>query len=199
MTGYLDSLLQWVDMSGPMVRIPFLILLILLYYLIFRLIRNLAARISTRVTAERQLTLKVQNQEIVSDNDMSNIVVRLIRGVGLLIAIFIGFLFLNIALGLFEWGRNLALNLLSLTKESIGLVFQKIIDYIPDLLVIVVVLLIVRFVLHVLRIIFKGIDRGRINIPGFYAEWSATSFNLLRVLIYALTFVIIFPYLPGSD
>jgi small-conductance mechanosensitive channel len=61
------------------------------------------------------------------------------------------------------------------------------------------VLLIVRFILHVLKLVFKGIARGRINIPGFYSEWSATSFNLLRLLIYALTLIIIFPYLPGSD
>jgi small-conductance mechanosensitive channel len=102
-------------------------------------------------------------------------------------------------MGLFEKTRNLATNLLELTLNSIGFVIQQIIDYIPSLLVIIVVLLVVRFLLHVLRVVFRGIGNGRINIPGFYSEWSATSFNLARLLVYALTLIIIFPYLPGSD
>jgi len=88
---------------------------------------------------------------------------------------------------------------LTLTLESVGFVIQQVIDYIPSLLVIIIVLLIVRFILHVLKLVFKGIAKGRISIPGFYSEWSATSFNLLRMLVYALTLIIIFPYLPGSD
>ena len=64
---------------------------------------------------------------------------------------------------------------------------------------IVIVLLAVRFLLHVLDLVFTGIGNGRIKIPGFYQEWSGTSFNLLRMLVYALTLIIISPYLPGSD
>jgi small-conductance mechanosensitive channel len=107
--------------------------------------------------------------------------------------------FLNMAMGLFEWSRSLAGNLLELILTSVGFIVQQIIDYIPSLLVIVIVLLVVRFLLHVLGLVFKGIGNGRIKIPGFYSEWSGTSFNLLRMLVYALTLIIIFPYLPGSD
>jgi small-conductance mechanosensitive channel len=53
--------------------------------------------------------------------------------------------------------------------------------------------------LLIIGLVFKGIGNGRIKIPGFYQEWSGTSFNLLRMLVYALTLIIIFPYLPGSD
>ena len=60
-------------------------------------------------------------------------------------------------------------------------------------------MLAVRFLLHVLGLVFNGIGNGSIKIPGFYQEWSGTSFNLLRLLVYALTLIIIFPYLPGSD
>jgi len=130
---------------------------------------------------------------------MSTIIVWLIRATGLIIALTIGFSMLNMAMGLFEGSRTLAGKLLELTFESIGFVVQQVIDYIPSLLVVIVVLMAVRFILHVLKLIFKGIARGRISIPGFYSEWSGTSFNLLRMLIYALTLIIIFPYLPGSD
>ena len=199
MTEYLTIFMNWVDESGPIVRVPFVLGLGLIYYLIFRFIRNITRSLAEKVTSERRFALKIQSQVIVSAKDMANIIVWAIRSTGLLLAIVIAFSFLNIALGLFEWGRSLAGNILLLAFEAVGFVVQRVIDYIPSLLVIIVVLLIVRFILHVLRLVFKGIGNGRIQIPGFYSEWSYTSFNLLRVLIYALTLIVIFPYLPGSD
>jgi small-conductance mechanosensitive channel len=199
MTEYLTALIQWVDESGPFVRVPFVAGLLLLYFLIFHSIRKVTRGLSTKVTTEKRFALRIQSQVIVSANDMSKIIVWLIRAIGLVIAIVIGFSFLNLALGMFEWSRSLAGNLLELSLTSVLFVLQQVVDYIPSLLVIVVVLLVVRFILHVLKIVFKGIDKGRINIPGFYSEWSTTSFNLVRILIYALTLIIIFPYLPGSD
>ena len=199
MIEYIDLLMQWVDDSGPLVRIPFVAGLILLYWLIYRFIKKITTSLSSVVTHEKQFALSIQSQVIVSDKDMSQIVVRLIRASGLIIAIIIGISFLNIAMGLFEWSRSLAGQLLILMLESAGFVLQQIIDYIPSLLVIIVVIMIVRFILHVLKLVFKGIGKGRIDIPGFYPEWSGTSFNLLRMLVYALTLIIIFPYLPGSD
>lgn len=199
MTEYLTIFMNWVDESGPIVRVPFVLGLGLIYYLIFRFIRNITRSLAEKVTSERRFALKIQSQVIVSNKDMANIIVWLIRSTGLLLAIVIAFSFLNVALGLFEWGRSLAGNILLLAFEAVGFVVQRVIDYIPSLLVIIVVLLIVRFILHVLRLVFKGIGNGRIQIPGFYSEWSYTSFNLLRVLIYALTLIVIFPYLPGSD
>ena len=199
MTEYIDLFMQWVDESGPLVRISFVVGLSFLYWLIYRFIKKITTSLSSKVTHDKQFTLSIQSQVIVSDKDMSKIIVWLIRATGMIIAILIGISFLNMAMGLFEWSRSLAGGLLVLMLDSVGFVLQQVIDYIPSLLVVIVVLMVVRFILHVLKLVFKGIARGRINIPGFYSEWSDTSFNLLRMLIYALTLIIIFPYLPGSD
>jgi len=199
MTEYIDLFMQWVDESGPLVRISFVVGLSFLYWLIYRFIKKITTSLSSKVTDEKQFTLSIQSQVIVSDKDMSKIIVWLIRATGMIIAILIGISFLNMAMGLFEWSRSLAGGLLVLMLDSVGFVLQQVINYIPSLLVVIVVLMVVRFILHVLKLVFKGIARGRINIPGFYSEWSDTSFNLLRMLIYALTLIIIFPYLPGSD
>jgi len=199
MTEYIDLFMAWIDETGPLVRAPLVVGLIFVYWLIFRFIKKITANLSSKVINEKQFTLRIQSQVIVSDNDMSNIIVWLIRGSGLLIAVMIGISFLNMAMGLFERSRSMAAEVLELALESLGFVIQEIVNYIPSLLVIIIVLLVVRFILHVLKLVFKGIGKGRIQIPGFYSEWSGTSFNLLRMLIYALTLIIIFPYLPGSD
>jgi small-conductance mechanosensitive channel len=54
-------------------------------------------------------------------------------------------------------------------------------------------------IVKLFRLVFEGMGRQRIKVPGFHPEWSKTSFNLLRLLIIAMTIVVVFPYLPGSD
>jgi len=199
MKEYIDMFMNWVDVSGPLVRVPFIIGLLALYIVIYWFIKRVSSHLADRITRqEKRFALRIQSQIIVSARDMQHIMTGLLHAVFLFLALVIGFSFLNLALGLFEASRGLAGNVLELALESITFVIQQIIDYIPSLLVIIVVLLTVRFILHVLKLVFKGVDRGKITIPGFYSEWASTSFNLLRVLIYALTLIIIFPYLPGS-
>ena len=199
MIEYFNMFMHWVDESSPLIRIPFVVGMLLLYLLIFRFIRKMTTSLSAKITREKRFALRIQRQVIVSHDDISKIMVSLVRATGLIVAIVIGFSFFNMAMGLFEQSRTLAGNLLEVTLEAIGFVMQGVIDYIPSLLVIIVVLLIVRFILHAMKIVFKGIGNGTIKVPGFYSEWSTTSFNLLRMLVYALTLIIIFPYLPGSD
>ena len=47
--------------------------------------------------------------------------------------------------------------------------------------------------------IFDGIKSKRIRIPNFYPEWAGPSFGIIKLMIFVLTAVIIFPYLPGSS
>jgi len=199
MTEFFTDFMHWIDTSGPFIRIPFVVGLVIIYWLVFRLIKKITTSLSAKITNEKKVALKIQNQTIVSDKDMTKIIVALIKAGGLILALMLGVSILNMAMGLFEWTRGLAGKLLELILDSLGFIVQQVIDYIPSLMVIVIVLLIVRFLLHVLSLVFKGIGNGRIKIPGFYQEWSGTSFNLLRMLVYALTLIIIFPYLPGSD
>ena len=199
MAEYFTDFMNWVDASGPLIRAPFVVGLIFVYWLIFRFIKKITTGLSAKITNEKKVALKIQNQIIVSDRDMTKIIVSLIKFSGLIIVIMIGISVLNMAMGLFEWSRSLAKDLLELILTAVGFLVQQVVDYIPSLIVIVIVLLSVRFLLHVLGLVFKGIGNGRIKIPGFYQEWSGTSFNLLRMLVYALTLIIIFPYLPGSD
>ena len=55
------------------------------------------------------------------------------------------------------------------------------------------------YLLKFTRLVFKGIEKERITVPGFYSEWAKPTFNLVRILIVAFALVVVFPYLPGSD
>jgi small-conductance mechanosensitive channel len=59
--------------------------------------------------------------------------------------------------------------------------------------------MITKYVLKALRYFAKQIENGKLVIPGFYTDWAWPTFNILRVLLYAFTVAVVYPYLPGSD
>jgi small-conductance mechanosensitive channel len=71
--------------------------------------------------------------------------------------------------------------------------------YLPNLFSILVIFLVFRYLVKILRFFVIEIQKGKIQINGFYSDWAQPTFNIIRVLLYAFMLVIIFPYLPGSD
>jgi small-conductance mechanosensitive channel len=56
-----------------------------------------------------------------------------------------------------------------------------------------------RFILKGIKFFVDEIEKGQIQIDGFYSDWAKPTFNIVKVLVYAFMVVIIFPYLPGSN
>lgn len=94
----------------------------------------------------------------------------------------------------------------SWTDTLIGWVVQPVkkilrstLDYLPNLITILVVLIVVRVVLRLFRFFTIEVERGILNLRGFHKEWARPTYNIIRFLVFAFAFVIIFPYLPGSE
>jgi len=92
-----------------------------------------------------------------------------------------------------------------LTQKLIGYVTYPLttgalafVAYIPSLITIIVVVYVMRVLVNVMRSLSREVAMGKIELKGFYPDWSMPTFNLLRFLVYVFTFVLIFPLLPGS-
>jgi small-conductance mechanosensitive channel len=142
--------------------------------------------------------LKIQHQRIMTGEDIARILHGAIKWVRFALKALLLLGFLNVAFVFFDWSRQMAMSILSNAISATEKLFLALVEYLPNLLVIVFVVLITRMVLHLLKVVFDGIASRRIRVAGFYPEWSNTSYNLLRILVLALTLIIIFPYLPGS-
>ncbi len=73
-----------------------------------------------------------------------------------------------------------------------------VVDYLPNLFLLVVIIAITYALLKAESRIFGDIEAGKIKISGFYPEWAHPTANLVKVLVVALAAVVAFPYLPGS-
>ena len=168
-----------------------------IYILVFRGFRALSRRVLKEDSQVQPF--KIQKQEILSAKEMAIIINRTVLALSWLLRVLIILSVINTALGLFEWTHHLAELSVGFIRRSLGSIWSEFTDYLPDLITAIIIIFIAHMAIRLCKLVFNGVARRRIKVPGFYPEWSTTSFNLLRLMIIALTVVVVFPYLPGSD
>jgi small-conductance mechanosensitive channel len=104
-----------------------------------------------------------------------------------------------IVFSLFPRTQDLASDLFGYILTPFKNILLGTVSYIPKLITIAVILLVTRYVLRGLKFLTIQIEKEKLVIHGFYPDWANPTFNILRVLLYAFTVAIIYPYLPGSD
>jgi small-conductance mechanosensitive channel len=117
----------------------------------------------------------------------------------LLIILLLIYLALPVAFLIFPWTKPIATELLSYIVNPLRDIFQAAVHYIPKLLTIAVIFMVTYYLVKLIKFIAKEIDNGDFVIKNFYPEWAMPTFNIIRILLYTFMFVVIFPYLPGSD
>ena len=98
-----------------------------------------------------------------------------------------------------NWTLRLAARMITLFIAALDYVWSGFIGYLPNLITIIVIVVVTRYVIRIIGLVFEGIKSRRIYLKNFYPEWAETSFSLIKLMIYALTAVIIFPLSPGLE
>ena len=143
--------------------------------------------------------MRWQAQDLVTSKDMKALWLRLWRLFGWGLSLLFGLVALTGALMTNSWTLNLAARIIVLFIAALEYVWSGFMGYLPNLITIIVIVLVARYFIRIIGLIFDGIRSRRINLQSFYPEWAETSFSLIKLMIYALTAVIVFPYLPGSS
>lgn len=107
--------------------------------------------------------------------------------------------YLNGVLGLFPWTRPFAVTLLGLVLDPLRSLGMGLLNALPDLMFLVILVFVVRFILRLILAFFKGVENGRIRFESFDADWAMPTFKIVRVMVIAFSLVIAYPYIPGSD
>ena len=199
-----ELLLDWLGSSIESVLLVNTIVVVvtaLFFWIVYWVVFRIFNRLSQRVLKEDSQVkpLRIQRQEILSSREVANILNRTFQVISWIIRLWLVLAFLNTVLGLFNWSRDASESLAANRAESGGGILRAFIDYLPDMLTAAVIIAISYGFLKLVKLVFEGVEKQRIKVPGFYPEWSKTSYGLLRLLIIALTMVVVFPYLPGSD
>lgn len=199
--GNIKELFRSVEFANPLVSAVAAVIVGLAAFVLYRIVANLSARVIARVESwegGRITSYHVQDQEILSSEEivgLLTIIVKAIRMI-LLAAIVIGAI--ELMLGFFTWTRELAAAGLDLLVAALLDTGRAVIGYIPNLILVIVIVAIAWYLIRLARLVFNGIQSERIRLRNFYPEWAMPTFNIVRILIFIFALVMAFPYLPGA-
>ena len=190
------------DWRYVLLRVSLAVLIVLVLYFLIRLINRLFRRIAKQV--EKQKGKKIQSIKLKSFNLLdetrtTQLVISCIRmvqyiAIGLLI-----YLSLPLVFSVFPPTRGIADKLFGYVVNPVQKILANIVGYIPELITILVIVVVFRYLIRMLRWLAGEIDKGRLTFKGFYPDWAFPTFNIIRILLYALMFVMIWPSLPWNN
>ena len=106
--------------------------------------------------------------------------------------------YLTVTLGFFSSTREISHTVSSWVLSQLESLGQSALNYLPDLLVVVVIALATNYLVRLLRLVFGEIRKGNLKIRGFYPDWAEPTEKLIRLLVLCLAVIVAFPYLPGA-
>jgi small-conductance mechanosensitive channel len=106
--------------------------------------------------------------------------------------------YLTITLGFFAFTREISLTITNWLFSQLASMGHAVLDYVPNLFVLAVIVLVTNYGIRLVRLIFAEIQKGDLKIRGFYPDWAEPTAKLIRMLILVLALIVGFPYLPGA-
>jgi small-conductance mechanosensitive channel len=161
-----------------------------------------------RRTARRKLDIWVRQRE--AEYSPKSVRSRLARylvlpllGAGVIVVLFAGLaglqFYVAFVLHSFPSTRYTSIRMNRWTLSELGGLGHAIWAYIPNLVIVIVILVAARYLVRLDNFVFREIQENRLTLSGFYPDWGAPTAKLVRLLILSATAVVIFPYLPGSN
>jgi len=159
-------------------------------------------KIYTRIDAWRGTvirSIKIQRVELLSADQIAAGLAGLARAVRVFAVLFLLYVYLTSVLGIFPWTRGISTTLLDAvvsTIKTIGLAFST---YVPNVVSIAVIILVTRYIIKLISLLFTGIGRGAITFAGFHRDWAEPTYKIVRFLVIVFAAIACFPYIPGSQ
>jgi small-conductance mechanosensitive channel len=175
-----------------------MIVVALLIYVIKRVFKWLLSKTQSK-DAWYTKGFHLRNYELVNSLQALKVLHSAISFMKWLLIILVIYLALPVLFGIFPFTRDISATLLGYIISPVKKVGISAWNYIPNLVTIIVLVVIFRYVLKFFKFIKGEIERGKLTIPGFYPDWANPTYQILRVLILAFMLIVIFPYMPGSD
>jgi len=183
-------------------RIGLVLLVIAVAWLIIWLIGRGYRRLLVLIGDKKDVWLKDLSYKdytfLTADQEMK-VVLFLIRVIRYVVYALLLYISLPIIFSIFPFSRNWADTLFHLIWSPFRGVLVSVWEFLPNLFSILVIYFVMKYVIRFVRYIFHEIEAEKLTISGFHADWAMPTYSIVRFLLYAFMFVLIFPYLPGSD
>ena len=182
---------------GSLIKVAaYTLILATLALIIQRAYRNLAAKIEDWRPAEEGV--RVQSAVLLSPKRVRTMLTGGLRVLRALLFLLLLYLYIPSVLGAIPQTQELAGKAMPYLMAPVVGAGRALIHYLPDLVTLIVIFIIGRYVVRLLRFWMVGLGSGGIKLEGFEPEWAEPTFKLGRILVILIVIMISYPYLPGS-
>lgn len=178
------------------------LLIIVAQYVLIRLTNRLFRKWKFRITRKiisRLRPISLKDYEFLTTHRQGILMVWLYNA---LRYIFIGFqLFITVPLlfVIFPETKTFTLTIIGYILDPFADIFMSFVGYLPNLFKIAAIYFCFRYLIKGVKYFANEIETGHLKLSGFYADWAQPTYYILRVVLYSLMFVMIWPLLPNSD
>jgi small-conductance mechanosensitive channel len=172
--------------------IIFLLALIFLNRLRPRLLQRL-----NRLNQNGYLALRFQKMELISSETLHKILTSTLKITYITLVCILFYVYSIALLELFPWTERYGELLISYIIAALLPLTDAILNYLPNLLIILPSLVLTYFALRLCNLTSQAIKDGEINLPGFYPEWAKPTALILKAMILFLAGAVVIPLLPG--
>jgi len=176
-------------------------LTIIVYY-VYRLLSLVYKKTYRKINSDKNKLmgqLKAKSLSLIFEDKLIDILRFFIKLVYIAILLFIGYFYVTLLCSCFSFSRTWSGMLFSYITSPIKSAFASFIAYLPNLFAIIIIFFIIRYLLRLIQMVFRAIEREIIVVPNFYKDWAQPTFKIVRFLIIVFGAIVIFPYLPGSN
>lgn len=183
-------------------RFVFAVLLIVVQLLLIKLTIWLFDRWRPRVMQKVTDWLKpisMKDYELLNAHRQSVVFMFFYRVLRILCILLQLFISVPVLFSIFPETKTFTFTILGYIWDPVKDIASSLVGYLPNLFKIIVICICFRYLVKLLKYFSTEIASGRLKIDGFYPDWAAPTFYILRVLCYALMLVMIWPLLPSSN
>ena len=183
-------------LPAVLIAIGATILYVLLLWILIRVDLRLAAAAS-RATERRLRNMPGGDVMVAARAPL--LVQRLLTVVAVVLSLLLTYSWLTIVLRRFPytrpWGETLRASLFSAVASG----GRGVIDHLPNLLTVVAIVLVTRFMIRVVTFAFRTIEEGRVAVPGVYPETAQPTRRITVALLWIFALILSYEFLPGAQ
>lgn len=200
LTDAVNASLQQRSPARLLRSILFSVLATLALFLLFGVLKRAGKWINKRLSGEMERrTERLHLPPSAHAGQLAHMVRVVVRALGIVLGLVFIDVWLTFVLKQFPytypWGDQID-DYLFAALSSIGL---AILHSIPNLLMLVLIFVIARFVTRWLGMLFDAAKDGRFTIPGVDEETALPAKRLTTLFLWVLTFALAYPFIPGSQ
>ena len=174
------------------------LILVVLLVLFHKVFPKLYLKLDTwRGTVIRPI--RIQRVELLSTDQIAAGLTAFAKAIRVAAVLVLLYVYLTTVLGIFPWTRGISTALFGAVLSTLSSIGQAFATYIPNVISIIVIVFVTRYIIKLIRLLFTGIERGAITFAEFQRDWAQPTYKIVRFLVIVFAAIAIFPYIPGSQ